>query len=112
MVGTSHYKFWQDVLLATRLLWIHSERSVELFPYTDEILDFMREDMALALTVSSWVQPMLYVLNDLADPAKDIPKLLDFIDSHLIDWNDNKLIEAYRNHVGDLYEKYMIECEA
>ena len=106
MVGTSHFAFWQQVLLATRILWIHSEMDTVLFPYVDQIIDFMRDDMSLNLRVVSWVKPMIYVMNDLADPKEDIGKLLKFIDSHMIEWNDHPFIKAYAEKIEELLTDY------
>lgn len=98
-------ELWQGVLLATRILWIHSERE-PFWPYVNEIVEFLRKDMTFNLHVTSWVQPMLYIMNDAADPTKDLPKLLDFIESRLTDWEDNSLVKAYADHLKFLLEQY------
>lgn len=107
----SHAIFWKGFLMATRLLWLHSERELQ-YPYVTEILEFIKRDMAVKLEITSFVQPMLYVMNDMAKPQEDIPKLVDFIETHLIDWNNSSLIKAYSDHVKDLMDEYMKNCHS
>ena len=112
MVACSVFDFWQKVLLATRILWIHSEQSAVLFPYVNEILEYMQNSMELNLRVSSWVQPMIYVMNDKADPKKDITKLCEFIDGRIEDWDNSKFIKAYQDHLKEMLDDYLFDAES
>ena len=109
MVACTVFAFWQKVLLATRILWMHSEQSAVLFPYVDKILEYMQNSMDLNLGVSSWFQPMIYVINDKADPKKDITKLCEFIDSRIEGWDNNKFIQAHRNHINEMLDDYLTD---
>lgn len=103
-----HFEFWQNVFLATRLLWIHSQPSPLLWNYyTKNIVRFLREEMTANMIVNSWNDPPVFVVNDMAEPTEDMPKLFNYIESLIEPLPTHSLYRAYLNHLRWLLEDYV-----
>ena len=104
----SHLLFWQDILFATQVLH-YSTVNEPVRSYRDEIVQFLQQEMDWNLRVISWANPMRYIMNDVADPLEDLPKLFDFINSKLPPWQNNDLIRGYLMYLNLLLYRYVKE---
>ena len=102
----SHHQFWRDILFATQILVRHKYRE-DLCESIDSIVQFLQEDTQWNLRVSSWHQPLTYVMNDMAEPTEDVPKVIDFIEKRLALWNNDNLINGYKNYIDFLLKAYV-----
>ena len=100
----SYFNFWQDVLLSTLVLYQHTKVQFPTFVYTNEIVRFLQEEMKWNLRVKSWEYSLVYVMNDLAEPSQDMPKLFAFIESQ--SWKDIDIIGEYLCHLKSLLSKH------
>lgn len=106
----SHLKFWNEVIFATRILWIHSQTYPLLrTQYVKDILKFLQNEMTCNFRVLSWEDEVFYVMNDFAEPSEDMTKLFHYLDERLPSWENHHLILGYRNYLEFLLDKYVIE---
>lgn len=97
------FKLWQCVLLATQILWKQSEEFY-FWPEVDIIIDFLRDETTFNLQLNSMTTPVLYQMNDDADPSVDLRNLINFIEkSNLL---ENKYIKLYNDLLRELLSDY------
>ena len=58
--------------------------------------------MELNLRVTSWIEPMEYVINDLAYPPTNIKLLMEFIDENTSLWNHPIAFKNFRQYLTRL----------
>ena len=97
--------FWFAFLRALNVLY-HPSVSLSDFAHVKELFRFMQEDMELNLRVTSWVEPMQYVFNDLAHPPDNIKLLLEFVDKQVSHWHDTLVIKTFRKLLTRLLDAY------
>ena len=95
-----------DILFASKILWQHNYRE-DLQDCINSILKFQQENMQWNLRVGSWDNPLTYVMNDMASPSEDMPKLIDFIEKQLPSWNNDGLIIGYKRYISFLLQAYV-----
>ncbi len=104
----SHFHFWQKVALTTRSLWLQSQdNDLSREWQTPDIIKFLEENMMVRLTVVSWESPFKFLMNDVADPTQDLPKLFDYIQTQLPLWENQALYEDYVNFLETMLDEYM-----
>ena len=104
----SHFNFWHKVLLTTHSLWLQSQDHVLLREkQTPSIIKFFEENMTVRLIVISWESPLKVLMNDVAEPIEDLPKLFDYIQTQIPSWENQPLYKDYVNFLVTMLEDYM-----
>ncbi len=104
----SHNAFWIKVVEATRHLWKISSEAPQ-FWYMVDILDFMENRMDLNFRMQSFLNPVTFEINDMADPETDLPRLIDFIKAKCKIWKHNDYCLLYLRELEQLLGNYMLE---
>ena len=62
--------------------------------------------MNVNMIVTSWNQPFLFTINDMAEPTEDLPKLFRFVEARLPFWN-SELHADYIKYLKECLERYV-----